>query len=432
MQHLQSQTEWENEISFKILDYVYSELYLDFRFLDIALSALTPRLNTALQTFATDGINLYFSAAHIQRVFQNNPKLLSRTYLHTIFHCIFSHLWMEDQRDRRLWHTACDIAVEYMIDGFEKNSTKRILTWTRQQFYNQLESEKQVISAAVIYHILIPFSNEQIQILQSEFFTDDHCYWPQKSNHLYTTIPQSAKKKWDKIARQTHIQQERYKTDSSDIENQLISQLKVNQNKRSYNEFLKKFTCLREELHCSPDEYDLNYYTYGLRLYKNLPLIEPLETREIKKIQHFIIVLDTSDSTSGKLIKSFLTETFQILQHRENFFEGCQVRILQCDNQIHVDQCIASLIQLEHFFAEFRIVGGGGTDFRPAFTYVNNLLKEGKINSVDGLLYFTDGKGIYPKKRPPYKTAFLFSGEYEDSCVPSWAMRYQFDRDKLE
>lgn len=37
------------------------------------------------------------------------------------------------------------------------------------------------------------------------------------------------------------------------------------------------------------DEYDLNYYTYGLRLYRNMPLIEPMETKENLRIEELVI-----------------------------------------------------------------------------------------------------------------------------------------------
>ena len=37
MKHVKTQTEWEYEMSVKILDLIRSELYLDLRFLDIAL-----------------------------------------------------------------------------------------------------------------------------------------------------------------------------------------------------------------------------------------------------------------------------------------------------------------------------------------------------------------------------------------------------------
>lgn len=61
-----------------------------------------------------------------------------------------------------------------------------------------------------------------------------------------------------------------------------FAQLKAEKSRQSYADFLRKFSVLREEMHADPDEFDLNYYTYGLRLYGNMPLIEPVESREVK------------------------------------------------------------------------------------------------------------------------------------------------------
>ena len=40
-----TQTEWENEMCIKILDLIENELYIDFRYLDVAISTLilTPK-----------------------------------------------------------------------------------------------------------------------------------------------------------------------------------------------------------------------------------------------------------------------------------------------------------------------------------------------------------------------------------------------------
>ncbi len=75
---------------------------------------------------------------------------------------------------------------------------------------------------------------------------------------------------------------------------------------------------------------------------------------------------------------------------------------------------------MEHF----TLSGFGGTDFRPAFEYVNGLVNKGAFKKLRGLIYFTDGKGIYPVKMPPYDTAFVFmKDQYEDISVPGWAMK---------
>lgn len=437
MAHIQTQEEWEVEMSGKILAYVRNEIYLELRFMDVALSALNPQPQNVIHTFATDGEYLYFSTEQVMRVFKQNALFLDRAYLHATLHCIFSHLWIGGKRDRYLWDIACDIAVEYTIDGMDKNCTRRILSWTRQQFYEKLKKEQRGVSAAVIYRMLKELSKtqegaEQIPVLEREFFTDDHRYWPkQEEDAAKQQAAVASQKKWNKIARQTQMEQEQRGDETKDGEELLASQLTAERGRRSYRDFLQKFSILREELHSDPDEFDLNYYTYGLTLYKNMPLIEPLESREAKKVRELVIVIDTSYSTSGELVKSFLRETVDILNHNESFFADSVIRILQCDNQVRSDVAIRGNTDFVRFLDEFQLVGGGGTDFRPAFVYVNELIERGELRNLTGLLYFTDGKGIYPAKRPEYKSAFLFLEEYEESAVPAWAIRIRLEPEEF-
>ena len=192
---------------------------------------------------------------------------------------------------------------------------------------------------------------------------------------------------------------------------------------------MRKFAVLREELHCDEEEFDIGFYTYGLQLYQNMPLLEPLESREVHKIRDFVIIIDTSYSTKGELVESFLKETFSILCQEESFFRKAKLHVIQCDEKIQEDIVITKPEQLERLFSDFTIKGGGNTDFRPAFSYVNHLAEEGQFDCLCGLLYFTDGKGIYPKKKPDYPTAFLFLDEYEEEKVPVWAIRMQLEHD---
>lgn len=55
-----TQTEWENEMCIKILKLIQNELYVDFRYLDVAVSALTLTPNDSLRSTATDGISFFF------------------------------------------------------------------------------------------------------------------------------------------------------------------------------------------------------------------------------------------------------------------------------------------------------------------------------------------------------------------------------------
>ena len=67
----------------------------------------------------------------------------------------------------------------------------------------------------------------------------------------------------------------------------------------------------------------------------------------------------------------------------------------------------------------------------PAFSYVNDLLEQGELKELAGLLYFTDGKGRYPAKRPDYRTAFLFLEDYDEAAVPPWAMRLLLEKEEF-
>ena len=65
---------------------------------------------------------------------------------------------------------------------------------------------------------------------------------------------------------------------------------------------------------------------------------------------------------------------------------------------------------------------------RQAFEYVNTLKAMGQLNGLKGLIYFTDGKGIYPVAAPVYDTAFVFIRErFCEEGFPAWAMRVVLD-----
>ena len=178
MAHIQTESEWQEEMSAKIMEFVRHELYMELRYLKLALSQLQLKTDPNLRAFATDGAYLYVAPEWLIRIFEKNAQYLDRAYLHTVLHCIFSHLWIGGNRDRKTWHLACDIAVEYTIDWMQAECTKRILSWTRKQMYDRLKEQKMGISAAVIYRMIENEEPVQKLLLQKEFYTDDQCYWP--------------------------------------------------------------------------------------------------------------------------------------------------------------------------------------------------------------------------------------------------------------
>lgn len=170
-----------------------------------------------------------------------------------------------------------------------------------------------------------------------------------------------------------------------------------------------------------------------MQLYGNMPLVEPPETKEEKRIEDFVIAVDTSMSTSGELVRQFLACTYAILRSTETFTRKVNIRILLCDDQVRSDTAIHDLEELKDYMDHFQLVGGSATDFRPVFEHVAKLQKEGAFTSLRGLVYFTDGMGIYPKKRPPYDTAFVLLEEPPLSVkMPPWAIRLVLTVPELE
>ena len=418
-----SEIEWQQQVCVQIMEHVKSELFLDFPFMALPLNGLQMQMSDSLKSAGCDGKTFYFSNEFVIRIFKKNPVYLNRIYLHSILHCVFSHLWISSSRNMNLWHIACDICVEYTLDHLEKKSVKRILSYIRKKTYKILEKEYN-LSASCIYLYLLNLDSKQLLELKNEFICDDHRYWPKSKEESQSIGNQNLKNSWKQKAIQSSLQNKN-QMDGKE-EGSYSWQIKMAESKRSYREFLKKFMVLKEEVKINEDEYDLSYYTYGLRLYKNLPLIEPIETKEERKIPELVIVLDTSYSTSGNLIKNFLKETSAILKSNV-FFSNSKIHIIQCDNRVQDHKILTSFDQMDEFLESFTIIGGNGTDFRPVFDYVNECMEQGICKEVSALLYFTDGKGIYPKRRPNYKCAFLFLEDYDRNLVPTWAISQRMD-----
>ena len=59
-----------------------------------------------------------------------------------------------------------------------------------------------------------------------------------------------------------------------------------------------------------------------------------------------------------------------------------------------------------------------------AMAKIEELRRDGTLRDLQGVLYFTDGKGTYPTRRPPYEIAFLFlETGTPPPDTPPWAMR---------
>lgn len=401
-----------------------NELYLNMRFLDISLSSLGYEAEPGSGGIRTDGYLIYYDPEFLFRLYRQGRVHVNRAYLHMVFHCLFCHMDTRGARAKEYWDLSCDIAMESVIDGLYSKCIHVPRSAFRRETYLRLGKELTVFTAEGVYEALqkMNLTEKQHGRLAAEFLVDDHRNWDEEDAPKQVIPRQS---QWNDNREKMQTQMEAFANEASEDSKSLLEQVQIeNRERYDYRRFLQKFAVFQEEMQVDEDSFDYAYYHYGMSLYGNVPLIEPLESREVHRIEDFAVVIDTSMSCSGELVKHFLEETYTVLCETESYFKKVNIHIIQCDDRVQSDQTITSREEMEAYMQDFAILGQGGTDFRPAFEYVEGLRKKGVFTKLRGLLYFTDGEGIYPVKKPVYDTAFVFIQErYNDVSVPGWAMK---------
>ncbi|MCC8017997.1 MAG: VWA-like domain-containing protein [Lachnospiraceae bacterium] len=402
--------------------------------------------------------------------FREEPNRCTRAFLHMILHCVFSHPFQYEKLDRACWDLACDIAVEKTILDLGLADVKLADDDVLRRTVKKLESHVPVLTAEKIYRFLLD-NPEVIGVFEESagmFERDDHLHWipkretdaGERTGDTYTTDTRTAmigcheadtgeegdqaedidealvgqtRDEWADVSQHAKTDLETFSKEQGFGAGSLLQNLKETlREKHDYGAFLKKFAVLGEEMHINDDEFDYIYYTYGLQLYENMPLVEPLEYRENRRIREFVIALDTSGSCQGSTVEKFLRKTYDILKNTESYFKRVNIHIIQCDSKIQQDVKVTTDEEFDAYMEDVQLSGFGGTDFRPVFAYVDDLIARHEFHNLRGLIYFTDGKGTFPERAPDYETAFVFLEEgFEIPDVPPWAIRLVLREEEL-
>lgn len=460
-------------------------LLVNLRFLDTALSQFEffPIETSGL---LTDGKYILYNPVHILKNYKQAKEIPIRDYLHIVMHCVFRHMYMNPTLSREYWDLACDIAVENIITDLELRAVETFREGKQQSFINSLKKELKFITAEKIYAYLKENYSDPVEIAQLRglFYADNHEIWYMSADEITITFGLSysavssedpdGKKNgsndnndseengndgsigqeapsdtalanaksalsaamsqiWSDIAERMQVDMETFGKQKGLTPGSLTQNLKaVTREKYDYTAFLKKFAVMGERMQINDDEFDYIFYTYGLQLYDKMPLIEPLEYKDVKAIKEFVIAIDTSGSVQGDLVQKFIQKTYNILKNEESFFTKINLHIIQCDTKIQEDKKITSQEEFDEYLKTMKLHGFGGTDFRPVFTYVEQLRKNKEFINLKGLIYFTDGFGEFPERKPDYDTAFIFiDDEYNNPDVPPWAIKLVLQKNEI-
>ncbi len=448
----------EEKLASEILAFVRDSVAAQHPYLNRALFRMPvvfrrdTRSDKALQkenTFgpATEGKQIVLPAAWAVETFAGNENLVFRTYLHLLFHCLYLHPFQYSMLNLHAWDLAADLAVERRL--FENGLAQEwplVSDEEEKELLEQAASDTQAgdLQAEKVYHALVRDDRlTELLLAQSALIRRDlHYLWLSEDKNVRIRYTNKAGmqsenmdpgKQWNEVRSSVAMLQDAAKSRHGKGSGNAQFHLRnLYPDDRQYRDLLDRFARVTEEVHVNMDEFDYIYYTYGMSLYGNIPLIEPLEYREARKIRDFCIAIDTSGSCQGSVVRGFLHRTYSIIRNSDVFFRRMNLHILQCDCEVLSDRKITSLEELDDYCRDIEIKGAGGTDFRPVFDYVEDLKRTGEFTDLRGLLYFTDGIGTYPEKAPSFQTGFVFlKGKQEIPEIPAWACRIVLDRDTV-
>ncbi len=418
----------------QILTLAHDDILMHLRFFNMALAQLRRREKPGTGCFATDGQTLFYDPVYVLKLYQDNPTAVTRSYLHLLLHCIFSHSYQYGKLDAGSWDLAADIAVENVILDMKMGSMSLEQDADAARKLKILREDIGPLTAERIYRYFRhnPITQEEGQELGRLFGRDVHGLWKPEEAGTQEQL-EITQEQWKKISERVKADLKSFTRNRSGAESLEKNLEETTRDRYDYSEILRRFTVMGEDIMVNDDEFDYVYYTYGLEHYGNLPLIEPLEYKEANKVREFIIAIDTSASCRGAVVKAFLRKTYSILKGSENFFHRINIHIIQCDNQVQSDTRITNDEDFDTFMKYGKLTGFGATDFRPVFEYVDTLQRQGEFENLKGLIYFTDGYGVYPQKMPGYDVIFAFLDEDENRApVPPWSMKVVLGEDELE
>lgn len=413
----------------RIMKLARDSIIMHLRFLDTAMAQLLAVPGKVQGCIACDGSRLYYDPVFVLQKYKEEPNSIPHMYLHVLLHCIFYHSFRYDKVEQEYWDMAADMAVENTIleIGFPDIVLKRDEEARRKLHWMRIDAGG--LTAEKIYRYfkgngMGPLEKKELTAL---FVQDAHMYWKQQEELAVT------QEQWKKISERVKTDLKTFSRDKNRSESLEKNLTEATRDRYDYGDLLRRFTVMGEDIRINEEEFDYIYYTYGLSAYGNLPLVEPLEYKEEHKVKEFIIALDTSASCRGPLVQSFLRKTYSILKGTENFFHKINVHILQCDNEVQSDTKLTCDADFEAFMEKGRLHGFGATDFRPVFSYVEELQQKGEFENLKGLIYFTDGYGIYPEKMPDYDVIFAFPDDDDNRMAPPpWAVSVTLYDDMLE
>jgi len=321
------------------------------------------------KTTWSNGKTLYYDHSYIDALdVEQTQFALSREAMH----CALLHFYRRANRVKNLWESACDFAVNPLLidDGLKPTPDTVYL------------SEFDGMTAEEIYPLLE--DNQQEQEEQNAGGEGESEQQRQAQN-----LSQNEKEMLAVQWRQRLASAAQQAMQAGKLSGHMA---------RLVDAFLQPKLPWRSLLaqHLSATARNDYSYTRPSNRRGDPAVFPGLRSEEID----LVVAVDTSGSIRENEIEQFFSEI--------NAIKGqirARITLLCCD--VEIDERSPVVFEAwDEFKFDTRVKGGGGTDFRPVFRWLDR-----QDMKPDTLVYFTDACGEFPDHEPAYPTLWLAKGK---------------------
>ncbi len=377
-----------------------ARLMLDHPYFGTLASALRLEKNNEILTFSSDGERMTYNSEYIEKLALPEVEFMMAN---GAMHAVLKHQHRASGRTNWLWQTATDYVVNGML----------VKNGMQPPVYANYESKFDGMYAEEVYELLRAEMNSDEEYASEEQLTEQiNEVEDVHAENLTMQKELTESNETDNTEYDSSDKKEEYNTEPNVEElseelkehfEQIFQKLKRQGNlpqdlKFVVPEYFSHKVDWRELLYGYIASYAKSTYTFmppNMKyLYRGICL--PSLSSDLLRI---VVAIDTSGSVDEHLLSEFLGEINAIIQSYPNY----EIDVITADAKVQSHK-----VFLPGETLDYELSGGGGTDFRPVFEYIDQYL-----NYPTLLLYFTDGMGTFPENEPSYDLLWIMPEEKE-------------------
>lgn len=355
-----------------------SQLTTKYPYFGMLASKLKHEENDKVKTYASNGVRFLYNDEFIQNC---TKEELFFILTNCVMHHILSHQQRKLKRKGYLWQLATDYAINNLLskNGLKipegVNFDKKFKDMYAEEIYDVLKKE-------LIETGIDSFDEENIQNHNEKKSKDLTKSFRQVKN-IKENLNEKDEEQWEYSA--TLAKEVAMRKSLMPLGFERLAKKVVAQN------IDWKF-----ELYNAINRHMRNNYAFmppnKKHLYRGFAL--PSLTSDTLSL---IVAIDTSGSIQEDILGAFIEEFKSIMQN----FPSVNIELLIADAKVHAHYSFKGADEIN-----FALKGGGGTDYRPVFDYI-----DANFPMASMLLYFTDGDGIFPRIPPSYEVLWALSNK---------------------